>query len=386
MKKTFLSYFCTMKDHRINRKKLHPLINIVAIAIVGVICGMATWEEISLFGKLKKDFFSKFLDLKNGIPSKDTFRRFFIALDPQVFELHFTEWAKALAEKINKKIDNEVNHDKEVDKESINIDGKTIRQASRMQEDNPIHLVSAWAGANELILGQVKTEEKSNEITAIPLLLEALFLEDSIVTIDAMGCQKNIVEKIVEKKADYVLALKGNHPTLLEDVTRSFDKKNCDDFYQTINSDHGRIEERKCSIITDLNFIFDREAWKNLKSIVRIDSQRTIKKTGEIQQETRYYISSLNHAKQILNANRSHWGVENSLHWCLDMVFGEDRSSKRKGFSAQNFSLINKIALNLFRKNKTNDIQRFKNQVGINTKRKFAACDDSYLFELIKLI
>ena len=372
MSNTFLSYFCTMKDHRINRKKLHPLENIVAITIVGIICGMETWAEISLFGKLKQDFFSKFLDLKNGIPSKDTLRRFFAALDPQVFETHFLQWVKSLAKKIGKDV--------------VSIDGKTIRQASRMQEDNPTHLVSAWSSANELILGQLKTDIKSNEITAIPLLLEVLFLEDSTVTIDAMGCQKDIVSKIVEKKADYVLALKENHPTLLEDVIRSFDKKPSDEVYQTLDCGHGRIEERKCSIITDLNFILNRDSWKNLRAVVRIESQRTFKKTGKIQQESRYYITSLTNAEQISNAIRSHWGIENKVHWCLDMLFSEDSSSKREGFSAQNFSLINKIVLNLIRKNKDNDSKRFKNPVGIKTKRKFAACDDTYLFELLNLV
>jgi hypothetical protein len=225
MRKPFLSYFRTMKDHRINRKKLHPLENIVAITVVAVICNEDTWEDIAFFGEMKKDFFSKFLDLKNGIPCKDTFRRFFAALDPKVFEYHFLQWAQSLV--------------KNIDKEFVSIDGKMVRQASRMREDNPIHLINAWASHNELILGQLKTEEKSNEITAIPNLLEALFLEGATVSIDAMGCQKEIANQIVEKKADYVLALKENHPILLEDVKRSFEQKPCCDFHQTINYGHG---------------------------------------------------------------------------------------------------------------------------------------------------
>jgi len=209
-----------MKDHRINRKKRHPLENIIAITIVAVICNMKTWKDVAFFGEMKKDFFSKFLDMRNGIPSKDTFRRFFAAFDPKVFETHFTRWAKALV--------------KDIDKEFVSIDGKTIRQASRIRENNPIHLVSAWASTNALILGQIKTDEKSNEITAIPSLLEALFLEGATVTIDAMGCQKEIVNKIVEKKADYVLALKENHPTLLQEVILSFKEKPCHEFYETL--------------------------------------------------------------------------------------------------------------------------------------------------------
>jgi predicted transposase YbfD/YdcC len=273
-----------------------------------------------------------------------------------------------------------------MDKEYISIDGKAIRLANRMQEDNPIHLVSAWASNMELILGQVKTEEKSNEITAIPILLDALFLEGATVTIDAMGCQKEIVKKIVKKKADYVIALKGNQPTLLEDVIRSFDKKPCNDYYQTLDCGHGRIEERKCSVITDLNFIFNREEWEKFNAIVRIESKRIIKKTGEEQEETRYYIASLTQAKLLASAIRSHWGIENKTHWCLDMVFGEDSSSKRKGFASQNFSLISKIALNLFRKNKDNDSKRFKNPMGLKSKRKIVAYDDSYLLELLSII
>jgi predicted transposase YbfD/YdcC len=341
---------------------------------VAIICNAETWEEITYFGEEKQNFFSKFLDLKNGIPSKDTFRRFFAALDPKVFEFHFLQWAQSLA--------------KDLDKEFVSIDGKTIRQASRMRESNSIHLVSAWASHNELVLGQLKTEDKSNEITAIPALLEALFLEGSTVSIDAMGCQKEIVNKIIDKKADYVLALKGNQPTLLEDVIRSFDHKTSHAFYQTTDYGHGRIEERKCIIITDLDFIFDRESWTNLRAIVRIDSQRFIKKTAENKQETRYYITSLADVEKISNAIRSHWGIENKVHWCLDMVFGEDSSSKREGFASQNFSLINKIALNLVRKNKENDInnKRFTKYMSMKSKRKFASWFDDYLLELLNLI
>ena len=372
MRNPFLSYFRTMKDHRINRKKRHPLVNIVAITIVAVICGMETWDDISFFGKARKNFFSKFLDLTNGIPSKDTFRRFFAALDPQVFETHFIQWAKSLV--------------KDMDKEIVSIDGKTIRQASRMREDNPIHLVSAWAGGNELILGQIKTEEKSNEITAIPMLLEALFLEGTIVTIDAMGCQKTIVNKIVEKKADYVLAIKENHPTLLKETILSFEEKPYSEFYQTLDYGHGRIEERKCSIVNDLSYIYDRDSWKKLHSIVRIDSHRTFKKTGENQEETRYYMASLDVAQQISNAIRSHWGIENKVHWCLDMIFNEDSSSKRKGFAAQNFSLINKIVLNLIRKHKETDKEEYRKRASLKSRRKMAAYDDEYLLELLNLI
>jgi predicted transposase YbfD/YdcC len=357
-----------MKDHRINRKKLHSLENIVAITVAAVICHAETWEDVVFHGKAKRDFFSKFLDLSNGIPSKDTFRRFFAAFDPEVFEKHFLQWTQSLI--------------KDIDKEFVSIDGKAIRQANRMREDNPIHLVSAWASTNELILGQIKTDEKSNEITAIPALLEALFLKGSTVTIDAMGCQKEIAKQIVEKEADYVLALKDNHPTLLADVKRSFDKKTCHKVYQTLDFGHGRVEERKCSIITDLNFILNRKEWQDFHSIVRIDSKRTIKKTGKIQEETRYYITSLTDVEKVAKAIRSHWGIENQTHWCLDMGFGEDSSSKRAGFSAQNFSLINKMVLNLIRNNKDAGSEIFKPSTSIRAKRRVAVYYDEYVLEL----
>ena len=239
-----------------------------------------------------------------------------------------------------------------------------------------------------MILGQIKTDEKSNEITAIPALLDALFLEGATVSIDAMGCQKEIVNKIVEKKADYVLALKSNQLTLLEDVILSFDKKSCQAFHHTTDFGHGRIEERKCSIITDLNLILEKESWTNFNAIVRIDSRRFIKKTAENKEETRYYIASAIDVEKISQAIRNHWGIENKVHWCLDMVFGEDSSSKREKFSAQNFSLINKIALNLIRKNKENDInsKRFRKHTSMRTKRKFAIYRDDYLLELLNLI
>ena len=371
MSKPFLSYFCTMKDHRISRKKLHPLENIVAITIVAIICGMETWEEVSLFGEARHYFFSKFLDLKNGIPSKDTFRRFFAALDPKVFEHHFSQWVKSLAGKMCG--------------EFVSIDGKTERQASRMLDDSNIHIVSAWASEHELILGQVKTDDKSNEITAIPELLDALFLEDAVVSTDALGCQKNIAKKIIDKGADYILALKANHPTLYEDVIRSFDKKPCSEVCQTLDYGHGRIEERKYSVITDLNFLLDKKSWEKLNAIVRINSRRTNKKTGVVQEEERYAITSLTDIEKIAKGIRNHWGIENKTHWALDVTFGADSSSKREGFSSQNFSLISKIALNFIRKNKENDSKRFKNVVGIKTKRKFAALDESYILELLSL-
>jgi predicted transposase YbfD/YdcC len=311
------------------------------------------------------------LSLTSGIASHDTFQRVFQLISPKELKKSFLSWVKCVSKKTKGEI--------------ISIDGKTVC-GSQDAKTKAIHMVSAWANANQLVLGQVKTEEKSNEITAIPTLLEMLELKDCIVTIDAMGCQKNIVEQVIEKQADYVLALKENQPTLLKEVILSFDEKPCHDFYQTLAYGHGRIEERKCSIIKDLNFILDKTSWKDLRAIVRIDSKRTLKKTGEIQEEKRYYISSITDAEQISRAIRCHWGIENKVHWCLDMVFGEDSNSKRKGFSAQNFSLINKIALNLIRKHKENDTEEFRKRASLKSRRKMAFYDEELLLGLLNVM
>lgn len=241
MKPKILSYFCDMKDPRIDRKKLHPFENIIFISIAVVVCGAETWEDIEDFGQAKYDWLSSVLDMSNGVPSHDTFNRFFSALDPGEFENHFISWAQSIMGKVNK--------------EFISIDGKTIRQASKMSRNGSIHIVSAWASHNELTLGQIKTDDKSNEITAIPELLDSLMLKNSIVTIDAMGCQKAIAEKIRKENADYILAVKQNHPQLHNDIISSFSLLKSQNYQSDIESDHVRIETRKYSLITDLKHI-----------------------------------------------------------------------------------------------------------------------------------
>lgn len=368
MESQFLQYFNDIEDHRINRKKLHPLVNIIAIAIGAVICKAESWQEIHLFGMAKREWFEKFLDLKNGIPCCDTFRRFFTALDPNKFEECFLTWTHSLVERINT--------------ETINIDGKTIRRATRMNSENPIHIVSAWASENEIVLGQIKVKEKSNEITAIPELLDALFLSGAVVTIDAMGCQKEIVGKIVDKGADYVLALKQNQPNLYNDVVRSFDSKINTVLIETNDFGHGRIENRKYYISNDLDFIYDTKSWEKLGSIIKVVSCRVDKKTGNTTTETRYYISSLREPERTSISIRSHWGVENKLHWRLDVVFNEDNSAKRAGNSAQNFNTINKIAINLIRKDKGN----VNLKGSVNAKRLQAGWTEDHFFHLMKLL
>ncbi len=367
MDSKFLSFFNEIEDHRIDRKKLHPLINIIAIAIGAVICKAESWEDIHQFGLAKKEWFEKFLDLKNGIPCSDTFRRFFTVLDPSNFEECFVKWGNSIV--------------KEIENETINIDGKSIRRANRMNENNPIHIVSAWASDNEIVLGQIRVKEKSNEITAIPDLLDALFVEGAVITIDAMGCQKEIAKKIVDQKADYILSLKENQPNLYDDVVRSFENNVKSELIETEDFGHGRIENRKYYISNNLDFVHDTDSWEELHSIIKVVSTRTDKKTLVTVSETRYFISSLNDHQRIAGSTRSHWGVENKLHWSLDVLFNEDNSAKRAGNSAHNFNIINKIAINIIKKDKEN--MRFKGSV--NSKRLRAGWSEELFFHLMKL-
>jgi len=354
-----------MKDPRIDRKKLHPLENIIFISIAAVLCGAETWEDIEDFGYAKIDWFSGILDMKNGVPSHDTFNRFFQALNPGEFEKHFMVWTQSIISQ----------HDYEF----ISIDGKTIRQASKMSNKGSIHIVSAWASRHNLTLGQVKTSEKSNEITAIPELLESLLLKGNIVSIDAMGCQKEIAKQIREGQADYILSVKENHPTLHEEIKSSFTMLKSVTFEPPVELDHGRIETRKYYLINNLKYISAVDQWKDLNSIIMVESERIQKKTGEVQRQTRYFISSLKgDVVKAATGIRSHWGIENKLHWVLDVVMNEDKSAKREGYAAQNFSMVNKLALNLLRKE--------GRKVSIRRKRKMAGWVNDYLWAILELI
>lgn len=352
-----------MKDHRIDRKKLHLLEDIVFITVAAVISGAASWNEIELFGKHKKEWLATFLALPNGIPSHDTFNRFFASLDPLVFEQVFTNWVNSLAEKYPGDI--------------IAIDGKTIRGSKGKDFHSSTHVVSAFSSHNQLIMGQLQVDQKSNEITAIPKLLDALLIEGSVVTIDAMGCQKEIAKKIRSRKAEYVLMVKQNQPELLDDVKDSFKMLPHDDFTESLDFGHGRIETRKCAVITDLSLIEKPTLWKSLTSIVRIESERYIKSTGVTQSETRYYISSLcADAGQLLHAIRSHWAIENNAHWSLDVAFNEDSSRKRARNAAMNFSIINRLALNMIKKEDS--------KMGLKAKRLLAGWSQEYILKILK--
>ena len=370
MKKTdIISHFSSIKDPRIERQKRHKLIDIFVIAISAVICGANDWAAIELFGKSKKAWFKKFLELPHGIPSHDTFGRVFARLLPQEIKRCFLSWVEAVANITEGEI--------------IPIDGKTLRRSYCNEEGKAaIHMVSAWAAQNNLVLGQVKTAEKSNEITAIPKLLNILEITGCIVTIDAMGCQKEIASTILQKGADYVLALKENQRTLYEDVKLFLDnakekefKKVRFDFEKTFEKDHGRIENRKYWITSEVNWLNERHEWEGIRSIGMVESVRTVK--GISSKERRYYICSIEaDAKLFAKAVRSHWSIENSCHWILDMAFREDESRIRTDNGAENFAFLRHIALNKLK----NDTSL---KVGIKNKRLTAGWDNRYLTKLL---
>ena len=365
------NHFGDLTDPRIDRTKLHKLMDILVIAICAVIAGADNWEDIEEFGKARIEWFRTFLELPNGIPSHDTFTRVFARLDPEQFQACFLRWMNAVAEVIGGQV--------------IAIDGKVLRRShDKGIGKAAIDMVSAWATANRLVLGQVKVDEKSNEIKAIPQLLEALAISGCIVTIDAMGCQTDIAEKIIAREADYVLALKENQGHLYEDVAHLFaDLEDSRyqayefDYEKTVNKDHGRIEIRECWTISDpeiLQYLRGFANWKKLLTVSRIRSQRWIGE--EKSSEDRYHIASITGAKRILGAVRSHWGIENELHWTLDLAFDEDRCRVRKDHGPENFALLRHIALNLLKQEKT--CQR-----GIKGKRLLAGWKQDYLLKVL---
>lgn len=336
------AYFEGLTDHRMEGKISHKLIDIVMIAISAVLSGAESWTEIELFGQTKQEWLSTFLELPNGIPSHDTFRAIFKRLDPVEFETHFLKWVQAVSKKI---------------KGLISIDGKQLRGSHDQRAGKKaIYMVSAWANENKLVLGQRKVDEKSNEITAIPELLDVLILAGCIVTIDAMGCQTAIAKKIVEKEGQYVLSVKKNQKTLLSDIVGVFQTAErvnfaaiIHDYHKATEKRHGRLETRECWVITDpeyLSLLQGQDNWAGLKAIVKIKATR-----HHTQKEVfRYYIASLDEtAEFMLNSIRGHWGIENQLHWVLDVVFREDKSRVRSENSAENFSILRHIALNLLR-------------------------------------
>jgi len=339
-------FFSGLEDPR-GENRRHLLGDIVFIACCAVICGAESWDDIELYGQSKLEWLETQLSLPHGIPSDDTFRRVFNALDPKKFEEAFRSWISELASRVAGDI--------------IAIDGKRLRGAFRASKESLIHQVSAWSCHHQLVLGQVRTDSKSNEITAIPELLKLLDIKGAVITIDAMGTQKKIAKQIVEQGADYVLALKGNHSTLQRDVIDYFSYLQqqglsvpVDCVHESVDKGHGRLEVRRCEVVTDIEWLQDRSRWAGLRSLIKIQSEVQHLKEQRTTTETRYYISSLTHsAETFSHIIRSHWQIENNLHWVLDVCFSEDASLIHSPNAAENFSLLRKIALGLLKQDST---------------------------------
>jgi predicted transposase YbfD/YdcC len=368
---SFQDHFASLTDPRSTHapNQRHELLAMLVIAVCAVICGADGWEDIEEYGKAQADWFAEVLDLPHGIPGHDTFRRVLSRLDPDELTQCFISWTTALCDLSGGDL--------------VAIDGKTLRHSfDRAAAKAAIHMVSAWANSNRLVLGQVKVDDKSNEITAIPQLLKMLDLTGATVTIDAMGCQKEIAKVISEQGADYVLALKKNHSTLYDEVTLFLDDARANEFaeidhayHETVDGDHGRIEIRKYWITSEIDWLGAQASWANLQSVGLVESRREHGEKVEI--ERRYYLVSLPaDGGRFRDAVRQHWGVENQLHWVLDMSFAEDASRIRKDKGAQTFSVLRHIALNLLRRES-------QHKRGIKARRKRAGWDRDYLLQIL---
>ena len=364
-------HFSIIEDPRVDRTKEHALIDILVVALCAMLCGAEGFVDFEQFGHAKIDFLRSFLKLPNGIPSHDTFRRVFAMLDPAQFAECFRNWTESLRKTISAEI--------------VAIDGKTLRGShDRAKGRPPIHMVSAWARENGLVLGQIKTEEKSNEITAIPELLRTLKLAGCIVTIDAMGCQKEIASEISGAAADYVLALKGNQSTLHDEVASFMEDARAYDFdgvthgyLETTTRAHGRVEARRYWITEEINWLTHYPQWENLRSVGMVESIRDI--AGKLTSERRFFIASIGaDAETFARAVRGHWAIENTLHWSLDVSFAEDQCRVRSGYAAENLAILRHASLNILRGDTTK-------KRGIKGKQKDAGWNHSYLLKLLSI-
>lgn len=364
-------YFSGLDDPRIDRQKLHSLPDILFIVFCGAICGAESWRDFADFGESKIDFIRKYIPLENGVPSKNTFNRVISSLDPDQFKKCFLNWVCDFQCELGR---------------VIAIDGKTLRRSfDKATGASAIHMVSAFASEARLVLAQEKVADKSNEITAIPKLLDLIALDGAVVTIDAMGCQKTIAKQIIDGGGDYVLAVKGNQGTLHSQIAKHFNHTldmQHNKFVDTSIIDEtsrGRHEVRKCLATEELDWLVGKEQWTGLKTCVLIESKRTAGDTTTT--EKRYYISSVESSADVLNKIiRAHWGVENSLHWIMDVVFGEDYSRVRTANGAENMSLIKHVALNKLQAAKP----EFKKDMSIKRLRKKAGWDDGTLDKILR--
>ncbi len=378
----FNEYFSHINDPRQAHKIKHLLNEILFVAVLAIIAGCNDFNEIEKYCEQKFKWLSTFLKFPEGIPSHDTFNRVLCMIDSNEFQKSFTDWVADIRPGIEPVDDKQNKPEKDI----VSIDGKTARGSKNGSKGKKaIHMVSAFASKSGLVLGQQKCYEKSNEITAIPALLTMLLIKGTIITIDAMGCQKKIAIKIIKKEADYVLAIKGNQPNLFKEVVDIFEKIKTPEFkhytYQTdtqISKEHGRIETRECVTINNLGWLFEVHQWEGVKSIAKVTSTVIHQASGKETVEERYYITSLKGNAYLINqAVRKHWYVENKLHWVLDVIFKEDYCRVRTGNGAENLNIIRKIALNTIKRDKSQ-------KASIKTKRKMCGWDNSYALHILK--
>jgi predicted transposase YbfD/YdcC len=366
---TIAIHFKSLEDPRAEYRIEHQLMDMLIITICATICGANDWEAVAEYGRAKQEWLSTFLELPNGIPSHDTFNRLFARLNPEQMQSCFINWV----EEVHQTTAGEL----------LNVDGKTLRGAVEPgSAKSLIHMVSVWSSEHRLVLGQQKVDEKSNEITAIPKLLELLMIEGCLVSMDAMGCQKHIAQTIIAQRADYVLALKGNQGDLHQDVVQLFAAASkCNfqgiehQFHSTTNRGHGRVEVRRYYQMGNTEYLLGAEQWAGLKSIGMVESERHI--NGNISSERRYYLLSIeNDVHRFADAVRHHWSIENQLHWVLDVGFEEDSVRTCVGHSAENLAVIRQMGLNLLSQDRTT-------KVGMKTKRLKAGWNDDYLKQIL---
>jgi len=354
-------------DPRTGRAKRHHLLDILLISLCASLCGAQTFTDIALWGRCQHDWLKTWLALPHGIPSHDTFNRIFGLIDPNHFREVFIAWTQSLR--------------RAVAGEVVAVDGKSLR-GSATATTGPLHLVNVWASANRLILGQWKVDDHSNEITALPALLRALELAGCVVTVDALNCQKTVAKEIIEADAEYVLALKGNHGVLHEEVKTFLDDALAGAWrgvphaaHQTLDKEHGRHEQRRYWITEQIDWLADKAQWEGLRSVAVVESERTVR--GQVQTQRRYYLTSLPaDAVRLAGAVRGHWEVENSVHWVLDVQLGEDAHGLRQRHAVQNLALLRALTLNILRRDKTH-------AVGVRAKQKAAGWSCAYLLQLL---